>query len=133
MNEVRIDCGAPSPAKSAEVEFDCYTVQCDGAFDRFGRERNQTALISKTQHEKIACDRVAEQTGSEVGGIEKFDVILAGCLANAPLHRLAGLSGTSRDPAAITLFKSLGIGLEDLAVASVVYDRAMASGRFKPL
>jgi ornithine cyclodeaminase/alanine dehydrogenase-like protein (mu-crystallin family) len=50
-----------------------------------------------------------------------------------PLHRIAGLPGTSRDPGAITLFKSLGIGLEDLAVASVVYDRAMASGRFKPL
>ena len=30
----------------------------------------------------------------------------------------------------ITLFKSLGVGLEDAAVASVIYDRAMASGRF---
>jgi hypothetical protein len=33
------------------------------------------------------------------------------------------------DPDAITLFKSLGIGLEDLAIASLVYDRAVASGR----
>jgi ornithine cyclodeaminase/alanine dehydrogenase-like protein (mu-crystallin family) len=33
----------------------------------------------------------------------------------------------------ITLFKSLGVGLEDAAVASVIYDRAMASGRFPPL
>jgi ornithine cyclodeaminase/alanine dehydrogenase-like protein (mu-crystallin family) len=31
------------------------------------------------------------------------------------------------------LFKSLGVGLEDVAAASVVYDRAIASGRFKPL
>jgi ornithine cyclodeaminase/alanine dehydrogenase-like protein (mu-crystallin family) len=31
------------------------------------------------------------------------------------------------------LFKSLGVGLEDVAVASVVYDRAKASGRFSPL
>jgi ornithine cyclodeaminase/alanine dehydrogenase-like protein (mu-crystallin family) len=31
------------------------------------------------------------------------------------------------------LFKSLGVGLEDVAVASVIYDRAVASGRFKPL
>ena len=39
----------------------------------------------------------------------------------------------ARDAKAITLFKSLGVGLEDVAVASVIYDRAMASGRFKPL
>jgi hypothetical protein len=36
---------------------------------------------------------------------------------------------TGGDPDAITLFKSLGIGLEDLAIASLVYDRAVASGR----
>jgi ornithine cyclodeaminase/alanine dehydrogenase-like protein (mu-crystallin family) len=39
----------------------------------------------------------------------------------------------AREPNAITLFKSLGVGLEDVAAASVVYDRAVASGRFKPL
>ena len=33
----------------------------------------------------------------------------------------------------ITLFKSLGVGLEDVAVASIIYHRAVASGRFKPL
>jgi ornithine cyclodeaminase/alanine dehydrogenase-like protein (mu-crystallin family) len=38
-----------------------------------------------------------------------------------------------REHDAITLFKSLGVGLEDLAIASLLYDRAMASGRFKPL
>ena len=32
-----------------------------------------------------------------------------------------------------TLFKSLGVGLEDVAAAAVVYDRAVASGRFKPI
>jgi len=37
------------------------------------------------------------------------------------------------DDRATTLFKSLGVGLEDVAVASIIYDRAMASGRFKPL
>jgi len=50
-----------------------------------------------------------------------------------PLHKLAGLPALPRDPDAITLYKSLGIGIEDLAIASLVYDRAMASGRFKPL
>jgi ornithine cyclodeaminase/alanine dehydrogenase-like protein (mu-crystallin family) len=49
-----------------------------------------------------------------------------------PLHEIVAGSA-SRDPNALTLFKSLGVGLEDVAVASVIYDRAVASGRFKPL
>jgi ornithine cyclodeaminase/alanine dehydrogenase-like protein (mu-crystallin family) len=50
-----------------------------------------------------------------------------------PLHRIVGSPGFRRDCDAITLFKSLGVGLEDVAVASIIYDRAVASGRFKPL
>jgi ornithine cyclodeaminase/alanine dehydrogenase-like protein (mu-crystallin family) len=50
-----------------------------------------------------------------------------------PLHEIVAGPGVSRDPNAITLFKSLGVGLEDVAVASIIYDRAVASGRFKPL
>ena len=50
-----------------------------------------------------------------------------------PLHRIVGSPGFRRDPDAITLFKSLGVGLEDLAIASLLYDRAIVSGRFKPL
>jgi alanine dehydrogenase len=50
-----------------------------------------------------------------------------------PLHEIIAGPHIPRDPAAITVFKSLGVGLEDVAVASVVYDRAIASGRFKPL
>ena len=49
------------------------------------------------------------------------------------LHQIVGAPPMARDDRAITLFKSLGVGLEDVAVASVVYDRALASGRFKPL
>jgi len=36
------------------------------------------------------------------------------------------------DDRAITLFKSLGIGLEDLAAASLVFDRAVAAGAGRP-
>jgi ornithine cyclodeaminase/alanine dehydrogenase-like protein (mu-crystallin family) len=50
-----------------------------------------------------------------------------------PLHQIVGAPPMARDDHAITLFKSLGVGLEDVAVASVIYDRAMASGRFKSL
>jgi ornithine cyclodeaminase/alanine dehydrogenase-like protein (mu-crystallin family) len=49
------------------------------------------------------------------------------------LHQIVGAPPMARDDRAITLFKSLGVGLEDVAVASIIYDRAMASGRFKPL
>jgi alanine dehydrogenase len=49
-----------------------------------------------------------------------------------PLHEIV-TGGVARDPGALTLFKSLGVGLEDVAVASIIYDRAVASGRFKPL
>jgi len=49
-----------------------------------------------------------------------------------PLHEIV-TGSIARDPGAFTLFKSLGVGLEDVAVASVIYDRAVASGRFKPV
>ena len=45
---------------------------------------------------------------------------------------IAGRHPGRTDDRAITLFKSLGIGLEDLAAASLVYDRAVASGLGRP-
>jgi ornithine cyclodeaminase/alanine dehydrogenase-like protein (mu-crystallin family) len=62
---------------------------------------------------------------AEGGRLDWSDVI--------PLHRLVGAGELRRGRDDITLFKSLGIGLEDLAIASLVYDRAIASGRFKAL
>jgi len=50
-----------------------------------------------------------------------------------PLKDIVAGPPVRRDPGAHTLFKSLGVGLEDVAVAAVIYERAMASGRFKPL
>jgi alanine dehydrogenase len=50
-----------------------------------------------------------------------------------PLHEIVVAPSIPRDASAITLFKSLGVGLEDVAVASIIYDRAVATGRFKPL
>lgn len=50
-----------------------------------------------------------------------------------PLHEVITSSTLRRDASALTVFKSLGVGLEDVAVASLIYDRAMAGGRFKPL
>src|SRR5262245_2719321 len=50
-----------------------------------------------------------------------------------PLHEIVAGPRPPRDARTITLFKSLGVALEDVAAASVIYDRAIASGRFKPL
>lgn len=50
-----------------------------------------------------------------------------------PLHQIVTGPRLTPDPKAHTLFKSLGVGLEDVAAAAVIYDRAIASGRFKPV
>jgi ornithine cyclodeaminase/alanine dehydrogenase-like protein (mu-crystallin family) len=50
-----------------------------------------------------------------------------------PLQQIVSGPPVKRDGKGHTLFKSLGVGLEDVAAAAVVYDRAVASGRFKPL
>ena len=75
-----------------------------------------------------------EQAKTEAA--EFIDLAKAGRLDWAkvkPLHEIVTGPPIARDPTAITLFKSLGVGLEDVAAAAIVYQRAMASGRFKPL
>jgi alanine dehydrogenase len=75
-----------------------------------------------------------EQAKAEAA--EFIDLARAGALDWSdliPLHRVVGAERVRLDRDAITLFKSLGVGLEDLAIASLLYDRAVASGRFKPL
>jgi ornithine cyclodeaminase/alanine dehydrogenase-like protein (mu-crystallin family) len=81
----------------------------------------------------LVTDDVA-QAKTEAG--EFIDLAKAGRLdwsTVKPLHELIGAQKKLRGDRDITLFKSLGVGLEDVAVASVVYERAMASGRFSPL
>lgn len=81
----------------------------------------------------VATDDVAQ---AKTEAAEFIDLAGAGKLdwtSLIPLHRIVAAPPAPRDRAAITLFKSLGIGLEDLAIGSLLYDRAIASGRFKPL
>jgi ornithine cyclodeaminase/alanine dehydrogenase-like protein (mu-crystallin family) len=81
----------------------------------------------------VVTDDIA-QAKTEAG--EFIDLARAGRLDwndLIPLHRIVGSQGLRREHDAITLFKSLGVGLEDLAIASLLYDRAAASSRFTPL
>ena len=81
----------------------------------------------------VVTDDIA-QAKTEAG--ELIDLARAGRLDwndLKPLHQVVGTPDFVRDPDAITLFKSLGVGLEDLAIASLLYDRAAESGRFRPL
>jgi len=73
----------------------------------------------------------------EQGRLEAGDLLLGD---PASLDRAVELSAiiAGRDSGRlskdqITLFKSLGVGLEDLAAASVVYDRALEANAGRPL
>jgi len=50
-----------------------------------------------------------------------------------PLHQIITGPKVAHTGKGHTLFKSLGVGLEDVAAAAIIYERAIASGRFKPL
>jgi len=70
--------------------------------------------------------------------LEAGDLLAVG--GGAPIERAAELKDVvvgakpgRRDDHEITLFKSIGVGLEDLAAASLVYDRAIAQGIGRPL
>ena len=81
----------------------------------------------------LVTDDVAQ---AKTEAAEFIDLAAAGRLDwndLVPLHRIVAAPDFRRDRHGITLFKSLGIGLEDLAIASLLYDRAVASGRFQPL
>jgi ornithine cyclodeaminase/alanine dehydrogenase-like protein (mu-crystallin family) len=81
----------------------------------------------------VVTDDIAQ---AKTEAAEFIDLAKAGRLdwsSVKPLHEIVTAVQVAREPGALTLFKSLGVGLEDVAVASVIYDRAMASGRFKPL
>ncbi len=81
----------------------------------------------------VVTDHI-EQAKMEAG--EFIDLAKAGRFdwsSVKPLHQILAGPRVERDAKAHTLFKSLGVGLEDVAAAAIIYDRAMASGRFKPL
>src|SRR5262249_12573152 len=72
---------------------------------------------------------------AKVEAAEFIDLHQAGCLdwqKVIPLHQIVAAPSVARADQVLTLFKSLGVGLEDVAVASLIFDRAMASKRLTP-
>lgn len=87
------------------------------------------------------CDLVVvdsiEQARLEAGELQASGTGPGGTAALARAVELKDVLGGShpgrRDDREVTLFKSLGVGLEDLAAASVVYYRAVETGTGRPL
>lgn len=81
-----------------------------------------------------ATDHV-EQAKVEAG--EFRDLVAAGKLAWSAVRELGelvtGKAAGRTSPADLTLFKSLGIALEDVAFAELVYQRALAAGVGRPI
>jgi len=102
--------------------------------NRADRREVDDAAVARA--DLIVCDSL-EQARLEAG-----DLLLAGAAPDGTdaldgaVELGALLAGTHPgrvDPRSITLFKSLGLGLEDLAAASLVYDRAVEAGAGRPL
>jgi alanine dehydrogenase len=98
--------------------------------NRADRRELDAAAVGRA--DLIVVDSI-EQARLEAGDLLAVD-------GGAPLGRavelkeiVAGGHSGRRGDSDITLFKSLGIGLEDLAAASLVYDRAIESGAGRPL
>ncbi|MEZ0248936.1 MAG: ornithine cyclodeaminase family protein, partial [Thermoproteus sp.] len=91
--------------------------------------RAEIAPDAVAKAEVIAVDDPV-QAGEEAG-----DLILAGALGRAvPLAEIvAGRIKGRPGPTSITLFKSLGIAVEDLVAAKVVYEKALRMGRGREL
>lgn len=71
------------------------------------------------------------EQAAEIGDLHH--ALAAGAVTTDHVHAtlgeiLAGIRPGRRDPAAVTLFDSTGIGLQDVAAAAAIYRRALASG-----
>ena len=72
----------------------------------------------------VRCDLVVADSA---GTAERLATELNG-RSPTPLHEIIA-AGTPREPRELTMFKAMGIGLADLAIARVVLERSRADGR----
>jgi ornithine cyclodeaminase len=72
----------------------------------------------------VRCDLVVADSA---GTAERLATELNG-RSPTPLHEIIA-AGTPREPRELTMFKAMGIGLADLAIARVVLERSKADDR----
>ena len=83
-----VDGGEASPRQRALVHRDGAAVQLDGALERRERDRQQPALQRVADQEQVGADRVAEQRGGDLGGVEEVAAVVARGGADRSLHRV---------------------------------------------
>lgn len=79
-------------------------------------ERASIIVVDEPEQARIEAGELIDLTTA--GKLQWSDLI--------PIHELVANPPRTRDPEAITVFKSLGMALEDLAAASLIYDRYVA-------
>jgi ornithine cyclodeaminase/alanine dehydrogenase len=96
--------------------------------NRAGRRELDEAVVLRA--DRIVVDSL-EQARAEAGDLLGVPGALDRAVELAAV--VAGRQEGRRGAGEVTLFKSLGIGLEDLAAASLVYDLARAAGAGRPV
>lgn len=88
------------------------------------------ALVTRSA--LLATDDLAQ---ARIEAAEFRDLATAGVLSWDDVHPLSSIVRTphARAQSDVTLFKSLGVAIEDVALAEVVYRRALAAGRGSPI
>jgi len=95
--------------------------------DRHAVQRADRIVIDSIEQARLeAGDLLPEADAASDAGDDPLERAVE--LAMVVAGRVPGRT----DDRQITLFKSLGLGLEDLAAASLVYDRAVAAGAGRP-
>ena len=115
---------AKDPVLEAEWIADGALVNAMGSNHPQRREL-PTSLVAKAS--RIVVDSI------EVAKIESGDLLLAWQEADWLTPRLMELKDATEQADGITIFKSNGLGVEDVAVGGWVYEQALAQGVGNPL
>jgi ornithine cyclodeaminase/alanine dehydrogenase-like protein (mu-crystallin family) len=114
------------PVCRSEWLADGAHVNAAGANAANRRELDQATVL------RAALRVTDDRRQAQVEAAEFIDLVAEGQLDWASVHELgdiaSGRVAGRRSPAEITLFKSLGIALEDVAFAQLVYQRALKGG-----
>jgi len=85
--------GTPAPEEGLLIELHRHAVEFNGLIDGLGGDGNQTLLIRETKHKQVGGDAVAEQAGSQAGGVDELGLGRADGLDDGLAHGGAGHLG----------------------------------------